>query len=504
MAVFDPHTKGSPAWWVKTLSDRLNSQALRLEELERYDVGRHELKGVGAAGKEAWERFRDRSRANYIGLINESVREKMRIFGFRTAADRDENGDQEADKLYRINGLKVGANLLHHDVVSLGEGYAMVVPDAKLGARISVQSPFNTIVATDPTDRRVTIAGLTRWVGIDDRIHAVLHLGDKLYYAAGAIVQPTPFTNERAVMALPGSWEWEATPARNPLGRPAIVRFTNRPRTKRVQTPRGFWTDTLAEAEELLDSQDRINGEIFDRLTISAAQAFRQRWLKLGDANVDVKKLQEALNADPGAVWALQGDVEFGDFSTTDLRQILQAEGDDIKTLSALSRTPPHYLLGGMVNIGAEALHAAKDGFAGKVRDRCASVGEGWAEVFGMAFELTGLKDRSDPSDIEVIWEPVDPPTLSEKADAMVKLSNVLPLASNLREIGQFGPAAIERIMQERDQEDFDNAVRQVLNGGTDEEPTGSVGGTESATPADSRDPSRERTSSARPATEES
>ena len=484
MAVFDSTIKGSPAWWVKTLSDRLDERSRRYQELEDYDIGNHPMEDVGSSGKEAVHRFIKKARANYVSLINESVREKIRVYGIRTAADRDENGDQEAEKLRHANGLAVGENLLHHDTVTLGEGYVMVVPDKKIGARISIESARDTITATDPTDRRITVAALKRWIGDDDYVHAVLQLGDKLYYALGNYTPQSSYSTSKNIVSV-ASWTWETAPATNPLGRPSVVRFINRPRTRVVKTSRGYYTDTLAEAEDVLEDQDRINQQIYHRLVISASQAFRQRWIKLGNAVLS-DEAERSLNSDPGAVWAIQGDVEFGDFSSADIRQILDAQQEDVKTISALSRTPPHYLLGGMVNIGAEALHAAKDGFAGKVRDRCTSIGESWAEVYGMAFELMGLTDRSDASMIEIIWEPIDPATLAEKADAMVKLSAVLPLVSNLREIGQFSPAAIERILQERDQEDFDNAVRQVLNGGSEEESPESPGGTEPSPPADS------------------
>ena len=56
-----------------------------------------------------------------------------------------------------------------------------------------------------------------------------------------------------------------------------------------------------------------------------------------------------------------------------------------IRHLAAITQTPPHYLLGSLVNLSAEALAAAESGLQRKIKEKREVLGEGYEQAFRVA-----------------------------------------------------------------------------------------------------------------------
>ena len=96
-----------------------------------------------------------------------------------------------------------------------------------------------------------------------------------------------------------------------------------------------------------------------------------------GNPTGEMTPVAPDLSASPGQVWFLDGEkVSVWESAQTDTTQLLKGVESDIRDMAAITRTPPHYLLSGIVNVDGGALKAAETGLVAKVRERLAHAGE--------------------------------------------------------------------------------------------------------------------------------
>jgi hypothetical protein len=480
---------GSPGFWLAELNRRLDLKFPRLTALEEYDVGSPPLPRGSRSTAAAFQRFQSQARTNVVGIANSSVSQALNPVGFRTGADADALGDEKAYDIWTGSHMLADAKLLAHSITSLGEGYTLTEPDTgPLGVRINVQSPFDTIVAHAAGDRRKVVAGLRRWREDDGQWMAVVHLPGRVIELSG---------HQGAVAAGPASW---TVLSDEPSGikRVPIVRYVNRPRLKPVLVFDGrYWTDTLAEAEDNLSIQRRINSGVINRLVVSAAQAFRQRWVTTGENNYTPAQLEEALKSDPGAVWALSGDPKFGEFTASDISQLIREIQSDIESFAALTGTPYQMLPGGATNVGADAIDASRTSLRLKSVDRRVQVSEGNAATLSIAFEFLGDADRAAEGLIETIWPSLDDIPISAKADAAGKLVNILPKTTIMRDILGMTPSAIARAKADAAEDALDRAIADASNPQPSPVQPSGGGGSPSAAPGQPGGPTASTVASA-------
>jgi hypothetical protein len=181
-------------------------------------------------------------------------------------------------------------------------------------------------------------------------------------------------------------------------------------------------------------------------------QAYRQRWAK-GIQTEDEEGNPLDLPFVPGVdlLWAVEdSEVEFGDFAQADLKPILDAVKDDIQDLAAISRTPPQYLLGGIVNVSGDALIEARAGHVAKVGQRIRYTSEHWERVMAIAGLYANNKRLASGVDSETLWADPESRTDAEKADAAVKrMAAGVPWSQRMDDLG-YTPQQIQRMQGER------------------------------------------------------
>jgi hypothetical protein len=235
-----------------------------------------------------------------------------------------------------------------------------------------------------------------------------------------------------------GSAEPEVT--RNPAGEVTLIEITPQPRT--IGPPR-------SELTPALPIQDRINTTIFSRMVATDYGAFRQIWA------TGVKLARQVLGAPPvpapadgsapppapvvsflppfeiGANRLLTNENpagHFGAFTGESLGGYLSSVEQDVNQLAAITQTPPHYLLGAMVNLSADAIKAAEAGLVAKVSRRALHIGEGWEETLRTALRITGRPGADDPA-AEVLWRDFETRSEAQLVDALVKMRTLdIPL----------------------------------------------------------------------------
>ena len=404
--------------------------------LERYYDGDAPLPEGAEGQSRAYRRFQRKARLNMAQLSVAAVRERMRIAGFRTGADDDENGDDVARRLWKSNNLDVYSSDLHTNFLKFGEAYAIVgMPAGREYPLVTVEDPRQVHAVTSPEDPSQVLAAV------------------KVFSDGGAHHAYFYYSDEILVFRKPGdsspydtdNWLFdEEASGPNPLGEVPVVKFTN--------------ADDKGEYEPYLDIIDRINHMILQRLIIATTAAFKQKWVQ-GDFpthdqdgnEIDYNGLFEA---GPGAMWVLPPDAQLGQLDQSGMQDIISAVRADIQDFAAVTRTPMHYLSPEGANQSAEGASLAREGLVFKTEDRIARATVGWSRVMSLMFKWMGDDERANLLDLEPLWKPAERYSLSERADANTKFQDV-PFNSRMKLVGQFTPAEVAEMEVEKAGEDL-------------------------------------------------
>lgn len=442
--------------WLARLGQALIDYQPRYDYLESYVIGNFRLPSGDPRYVKALKEFQDKSRTNYISLVTSSPVERMEVQGFRFGNDPDTPADEDANRIWQSNNMDLNSEIAHLTAATFSRSYVMVSPPmpGDPWPLITVEDPRTTIVEHDPMRHNVLRAGLRMWK--DDQLGyviAVVYLPESIHYFRATDNAFDNLTQEilKQRLVQTGTWEYVGT-EQNSLGEVPIVPLNWRP---------GLHGASRSEAEEGFPIQDRINAEIMNRMIISRAQAYKQRWAKginlPTDDNGNVKP-----PFDPGAdiLWAVEDEnAQFGEFKEADITMILKAVRDDVGDLAAITKTPPHYLLGEIVNASGDALKAAETGLVSKTKARMKTAGWAWEKVIKLAFGWLGDTSKQNEVLAETIWADPESRSRAELADAILKETQMgLPPEMAFERLG-LTPSQITRAMQLKRQEEMRQAM---------------------------------------------
>ncbi len=453
MAV-DTSVPQSPGWWLARLGYKILAERDELETLWKYAIGNPNLPDVPGLSPGEVRDWMSVARANWAGLVIDAPAERMGVEGFRFGkgdAESAKTADADANRIWQENHLDADSDLVHYGALSQRRAFVLVEKGIDGRPVITHETPRQMAVEYEPGSTRRLHAALKLWY--DDwtgETKATLWLTDRVYYFTSRRVDPVFPTSPRSALR---QWEATALPnspdgsAVNPAGEPPVVVFTNR----RSRRPDGF-----AEHEDVTTIQDRINLSLINLVAAMRYGAFRQRYaagLVVDEDPLTGKKIQP-YQLDIKTLWTTDNpDVKFGEFAATDLVPYVKAVESAVQDLAAISRTPPHYLLGQVVNVSGDALKAAETGLVSKVRDRCRNFGESWEAVMRMAFRILGDEARATAYDAETVWRDPESRSLAELADAGVKLGSAgVPWRQRMERL-QYTPKEIERMEVDRAQD---------------------------------------------------
>ena len=415
------------------LRDLARSQS-RYNTLESYYDGNAPLPHGAENAQKAYRRFQKKARLNIGMLAVAATRERMIISGFRTGADGDQNGDNDARRLWKANNGDVISADIHNKMLTFGETYAMVGPPLVPGGYpvVTVEDPRQVEIKHHELDPRIVIDGIKVWRDDEAGI-------DFAYFYTPERIDVFVKESEKSLYNIDGWMYRDDLSSDNPLGEVPIVKFEN--------------IDEKGEFEPFLDVIDRINHMILQRLVIVTTQAFKQRAIKgnLPQHDVDGNEVDYdgIFEPGPGALWMLPEGTEIWESGQTNIQDILSAVRADIQDFAALTRTPMHYLSPDGANQSAEGAALAREGLVFKAEDRIARVTPSWSKVMSLMFRWMGDEQRANLLDLEPIWKPAERYSLAERADANSKFQDI-PFNSRMTLVGQFTPAEVAQMETER------------------------------------------------------
>ncbi|MEU1037705.1 phage portal protein [Streptomyces sp. NPDC005907] len=453
----------SPGWWLQRLGKKLLDEVddrtdtdgdtePGLETLRKFAENRAPLPHVpGVDPREAREWMRD-ARTNWTSLVIDSPVERMHVDGFRFGKpDDDSDGasaaDDEANRIWQENSLDADADLIHYGALSQRRAFALVERGDDGRPVITHETPRQVAVEHQQGNRRALAAGLKLWR--DDwtgDTRATLWTPEQIYDFVTKSQAPA-FSGHAASLR---GWDAFTLPSSTDGQRPndlkvvPLVPFINR-RNRRIT---GF-----AEHEDVLSIQNRINLSLINLIAAMKYGAFRQRYasgLEVDEDPLTGQKIQP-YKLDIKSLWT-SGDPEtkFGEFAATDLKPYVAAVQSAVQDLAAISRTPPHYLIGAVVNVSGDALKAAETGLVSKVRDRQRTFGESWEQTMRLAFRILGDGAKATAFHAETIWRDPESRSISELADAAVKKQAAgVPWRQRMEDM-LYTPAQISRMEIDR------------------------------------------------------
>jgi hypothetical protein len=254
---------------------------------------------------------------------------------------------------------------------------------------------------------------LKKW--IDDEtglVFANVYLPDKVY----------KFKSDRKAKELSagGSVGWQSRGTVDPPlpGLVSVVPLENNP------TMLGGGQSDL---KKVIPLQNAINKLATDMLVASEYAGFRQRWATGIEIPTDPETGQpldrERWLSSVSRMWAVEDEnAKFGEFNVTDLNNYVQAVEMLVQHLAAQTSTPPHYLLGQVVNASGDALKAAEAALTRKVVAKQDDFSEGYEDAMRLAFLIENQTDKAKVTAAETLWADAEVRTEGERVDALVKM----------------------------------------------------------------------------------
>lgn len=426
----------------KELTQEAGAEWARLRRLVRYARGQRTRPPWLPEGADAeYREIADKSFSPWGALVVAAPAQGLHLDGYGDSTDQPETA--EVDRIgvwhrgWQANGMDSRQHALHQAVLSLGYSYLFVLPSENDdGVWIRPEAATRTYARyASQGDEWPLLAvrdlGKARGPGKpkDTARHVELYDDEARYIIRGNLVETVP--HELGVC-------------------PAV----------QMRAQIDLLGHPMGEIEPVIPILDRIVDATFNMMMASKYGAFPQRWI----SGIDTTKPLEDENGDPvtdangdpvypsikayvdSIITAADPDTKFGQFAAADLRQYVEALEAHIRHLAAITQTPPHYLLGNLVNLSAEALAAAESGLMRKIQDRRDVLGEGYEQALRLAAAILGDDTAAADTSSQVHWQDVESRSLAQVADALVKLAQVgVPMPMLLEMIPGWGRTDVER-----------------------------------------------------------
>jgi len=485
------HTQPAPQPAVDTTAPALAKLLLgiiqtdrkRLERIDRYVDGCHDDPYMPIGADAEYQLLAKRAVSNWIPLLVNTPAQALYVDSFRRGTPAGESAADDAVgtqlpewQHWQQSRLDARQIAVHRGALKYGHSFTVTEKDRKSGkVQTKGLSALHTAaVYEDPANDIDPFAALTvtRYPNVNAKT-AVLRRGAARLWDRTFVYDVTfeSLSDLDSVRVARG--------VRHGLKECPITRFT---------ATVDLEGRTTGVVEPNISVQDRINQTVFDLLVAQTYGSFKVRtvtgmappmlrWtpalieqagadapqgVEAGDPVIDPdtgKPIPEPVNLNARRFFFAEDEnVKFGVLDETPLDGYIKSLDMSIRQLAAMTQTPPHYLLGEIANLSAEALQAAETSLLRKVEEYRKSFGESWERVFRIAATLSG--DAASANDFagEVMWRDTEMRSLAATADALVKLKELgIPLRGLWNRVPETTRGEIEEWLRMRREE-----VRQL------------------------------------------
>lgn len=398
---------------VKLLAMREEEQR-RLQKIAAYMRGDQASVYVPKGARQEYRWLIRRAKVNMLPLVVTAVAQALFVDGYRPEKSSDNAKPWTIWQANRMDGRQHG---LHRAALKYGIAYTVVLPGELAGRKVPViktKSPRRmTAFYGDPVDDEWPLYAIEETIlnvaPGKQRRQVLLYDEEQRYTLVGD-------TERGAKLELVEDGGVEE----HGLGVCPVVRYRDGDDLDGDESVRG-------EVEPLFDVQDQLNSTTFGRMMAEQYAAFRQRYVSGMVATDEDGNPQAPFQAAVDRLWVAEdADTRFGEFEQTDLSGYLSSAEATIKNIATMSQTPPHHLLGAMVNLSAEALNAARDGLNSKIAERKSVFGEAHEQTLRLAAHAAGDDKGWNDVSAQVVWRDTEARSLAQTVDALGKLVQML------------------------------------------------------------------------------
>lgn len=387
----------------------------------------------------AYRRLVGVSDSPWGSLIVDSVTDRLSVTGIKSG---DKAMDAALWEIWQTNNLDAESKLAHNAALVAGRAFALVWPDPDTGeVEIQLDNSSQMAVQYAPGSRRKRTAAMRYWIE-GDQAFATLYRRDGLFKFRGDNTTIATHTLDFDGWEPYQPAEDEEWPVNNPFDIIPVIELAVNRRLKP-----GRFGYARGEFEHVTNLIDRINLLSFLGLVVAFYMGFplrgvigekiRREVLRddngdaiINEAGEQVLRQVPLFDAQAGGQFQIENpEAKLAEFSAAD-RGLLGIY-PELDQLSALTKTPRHYLplAQGMTNLSADAIRASEGSLVAKVPTHKATLGEGWEETLRVAGLMSD--DEFDvPQTAELTWSDHETRSLAERADAAVKLKDIIPQAA--------------------------------------------------------------------------
>ena len=401
----------------KGLFDELNGQLSnetqpngRVGRVARYLRGEHDLPYMPTGASTEFRMLAKRSVTNWLPLISDTFAKALFVDGYRPAKAAE---NARPWGFWQANGLDARQTVAHRGALEFGASYLLVLPGEPVPLMRPLR-PTRSLAVYEDDDDEFPYAALYR-VGKTQDGSALFRM-----YDAEAVYT---LTVKDAAVRLAGVDE-------HGLGVTPWIRFRDR-----------LDGEATGIISPLITVQDRVNESVFALMIALQYASFRQRWATGLSIPVDEEAfLEDGVTANPNfgkpiepfeaavnRLWVADSpDAKFGDFAQTEVAGHINTYKSTVQSLAAIAQTPPHVLLGDLVNLSADALAAAEASTQRKAQEYETLFGESWESGFRLAARAAG--DSASAADVsaQVRWRDTEARSMAQTVDALGKMVQML------------------------------------------------------------------------------
>jgi hypothetical protein len=423
----------TPAAWLEVLLQQLDSEQPKVKLYKRYRDGDHDLRYATAKFRQAFGGMFNEFSDNWCELIVDAPNERLHVKGFRLGSTPLAN--KAAWAIWQANNLDTASTMVHREAITCSKAYWLVEPvrAGETYPRVTPEDPSCCTVITDPSDRRIRLAALKRWLGTDGYLYATVYLPDAVYKYRS--------TSKARQGATP---QWSTRPGDpgggNELGVVPMIPVINMP---------DMMGGGRSDLRNAIPLQNAITKTVLDMLVASEFAAFPQRVVLGAEApkNPDGSNASDSdIKMAMSKLLMFKGDAKIDQYSAADLNNYVTALSPLVHHLAGQTRTPPHYLLGEMVNVSGDALVASESGLVARTSEKQTPFGEGHEEMIRVAGMAMGDDELATASTAETIWADAQFRNEAALIDGLVKLKQLNIPDEILWERLGMSPTEIERV----------------------------------------------------------
>jgi hypothetical protein len=414
---------------VRKLSDELNRRRTAVKDNLAAYRGVNKLQFASPEFSAYFQqRFADFS-DNWCAPVIAATTERMNYQGIRLD---DTRADRDLARVWKANDGERGSSEAFVVMLAAARMFALVWgnPDDEQTPRITWEHPDNCVVAYDP-DTGAAVAGLKVWADGNTEF-ATLYLPDavwKFQRRTGTgnlpLVLPATYAGGWEPRQPAGDDNW---PIGNPMGQVPLVEFRNQTLLDDAPISDIAGVSAMQSAINLVWAY-LLNGLDFATLPqriVTGAEMPKVPILGADGQVVGSQPIDLNLLASERVLWIPSETAKTSEWSSANLEAFDRTLDRAVNHVSAQTRTPPHYLVGKMANLSADALTASETGQVAKARERLTYATPSLRRLNALIALAQGQPEKARAClSGTVDWNDIQFRSLAQKADAYGKLRTI-------------------------------------------------------------------------------